>query len=63
MGIVGALARTGLFVGKVTLFVGTLQLTSELGVWGRDPHLAKARIVKFVDAEYWTQGCPYYENK
>ena len=34
------------------------QLTSELGVWGRDPHLAKARIAKFPDADYYAPWCP-----
>jgi hypothetical protein len=57
MGIIGVLGKTAVTGAKIGLFLGTVQLTSELGVWGRDPNLAKARIVKFMDCQ-----CSYMQN-
>ncbi|CAG5097130.1 Oidioi.mRNA.OKI2018_I69.XSR.g14946.t1.cds [Oikopleura dioica] len=61
MGFVGSLVRftgkTAVFGAKVGLFVGSVQLTSELGVWGRDPQLAKKRIQTFFGCENMTK-CP-----
>jgi len=53
MGIIAPVFRlvgkTTVVAAKVGLFVGTVQLTSELGVWGRDPNVAAQRIKTFID--------------
>lgn len=55
MGLAGFLGRSTMLAGKIGLFVGTVQLSSELGVWGRDPNEAKSRILKFFDLNQSTQ--------
>ena len=55
MGLAGFLGRSTMLAGKIGLFVGTVQLSSELGVWGRDPNLAKNRILKFFHLNQNTQ--------
>ena len=51
----GALATVGRGVWKVTkvgagtgMVFASIQITSELGCWGRDPNLALQRIKTFV---------------
>ncbi|CBY07951.1 unnamed protein product [Oikopleura dioica] len=61
MGFIGSVFRfsgkAAVLGAKVGIFVGSVQLTSELGVWGRDPQEAKKRIQTFFGCENMTK-CP-----